>query len=138
MATLRQRKAFDKIVETRGVSISAAMREAGYPDITAKNPKNLTESKGFKELMEEFLPDSLLGMKHQELLMKTDKEGELDVQAVKAGLDMAYKIKGSYAAEKKDITSDGERIVFAPLNVIDRLKTNEERARLTSETEGSN
>ena len=139
MATIRQKKAFDKIVENRGASVSGAMREAGYPEVTARNPKNLTESKGFKELIEEYLPDSLLGQKHQELLMKTDEKGEIDVQAVKSGLDMAYKIKGSYAPVKGDITSDGERIVFAPIAVIGRLKeNNEERIRVTPEANGSN
>lgn len=50
MATTKQKKAAVKIVENHG-NISKSMREAGYTDATAKNPKNLTESQGFIELL---------------------------------------------------------------------------------------
>ena len=50
MATRKQKLALNKIVENRG-NISKSMREVGYDDTTAKNPKNLTESKGYKELL---------------------------------------------------------------------------------------
>lgn len=46
------------------------------------------------------LPDELLATKHLALLNKIDKEGEIDVQAVSKGLDLAYKVKGTYAPEK--------------------------------------
>lgn len=63
------------------------------------------------------IPDQLLVEKHLELLNKKEKitknnmttgqidvidTGEIDAQAVKAGLDMAYKLKGKYEAEKID------------------------------------
>ena len=62
----------------------------------------------------EQIPDKLLVEKHLELLMVPkiitkykrdgtfDVEENTDVQALKAGLDMAYKLKGSYSAEKLD------------------------------------
>jgi hypothetical protein len=59
MATVKQRKAADKIVENRG-NVSKSMREAGYSEKSAKNPKNLTESKGFQELLDELLPDGFI------------------------------------------------------------------------------
>jgi hypothetical protein len=60
MATTKQRQAVERIVENRG-NVSKSMREVGYDADTAKNPKNLTESKGFKELCEELgLTDNLL------------------------------------------------------------------------------
>ena len=60
MATIKQKDAVGKLVENRG-NISKAMRDAGYADKTAKNPKNLTESKGFEELCEEYgLTDKLI------------------------------------------------------------------------------
>lgn len=111
MATIKQKQAFDKIVENHG-NVSKTMIEVGYDPTTAKNPKNLTESKGWRELMEEVIPDSLLADKHRELLtvpkkvrtfIKGDLQSEyeeLDSQAISKGLDMAYKLKGSYAAEK--------------------------------------
>jgi len=52
MATIKQKKALEKIMENRG-NISKAMKEAGYDDTTARNPKNLTDSKGYKALLTE-------------------------------------------------------------------------------------
>jgi phage terminase small subunit len=66
----------------------------------------------------EQIPDNLLVEKHLELLKKREKVfknnnktgvieevGEdIDAFAVKSALDMAYKLKGSYSPEKKDIT----------------------------------
>ena|SRR3990167_48726 len=46
--TTRQRKATEGVAG--GQSVSQAMIRAGYDLTTAKNPKNLTESKGFKQL----------------------------------------------------------------------------------------
>ena len=110
MPTRKQKAAFIKVVENHG-NISKSMREVGYDETTAKNPKNLTESKGWKELMEEFLPDSLLAERHKELLNKreyTNKGDEIidqpETQAVSKGLEMAYKLKGSYEPEKVEHT----------------------------------
>jgi len=67
MPTIKQKKAVEKIIENSG-NVSKAMREVGYSPITAINPSNLTNSKGFKELMEKNLPDNLLTKKHKALL----------------------------------------------------------------------
>ncbi len=124
MPTIKQKKAFNKIVENRG-NISKTMLEVGYAENSARNPKNLTDSDGWMELMKTHLPDSLLAKRHKELLNKREHiaknnnethqievldTGEPDTNAVKAGLDMAYKLKGKYAPEKKDITTQGEKI----------------------------
>jgi hypothetical protein len=114
MATAKQKLVAQKVA--KGSSVSAAMREVGYSPATASHPSKVTRSKGFKVLMEKYLPDSLLMEKHQELLMvprklRTYIKGDLqmeteevDSQAVGKGLDMAYKLKGAYAAEKHEIT----------------------------------
>ena len=47
----------------------------------------------------EQIPDELLVEKHLALLNKKNKDG-IDTQAVKAGLEMSYKLKGSYSPEK--------------------------------------
>lgn len=120
MATIKQNEAIKKIVVKRGkgksVSVSRVMREVGYKEKTAKNPKNLTESKAYREIFDKYLPDELLAKKHKELLtvpirtrryVKGDleiDETRLDSNAVSKGLDMAYKLKGDYAPEKKQIT----------------------------------
>lgn len=121
MATHKQKEAAKLIMENHG-NVFKTMLEVGYDPTTAKNPKNLTKSKGWKELMGEQIPDGLLVEKHRELLtvpkiIRTRKIGDdfeeteeaTDVQALKAGLDMAYKLKGFYAPEKhtvdvKDVT----------------------------------
>lgn len=122
MPTFRQKKALDKVVENGG-NISKAMEAAGYSPKTAKTPQKLTESKGWKELMDKYLPDKLLVEKHKALLEKQEVRiknnmttgeieiiptGEIDANSVKAGLDMAYKIKGSYAPEKKHVSFEND------------------------------
>lgn len=52
MATMRQKRALDKIVENGG-NVSKAMRDVGYSAETAKSPAKLLDSKGFMQLMDE-------------------------------------------------------------------------------------
>ena len=121
MATLKQKKAFKEAVENGG-NVSRAMIDVGYSPATAHTPQKLTDTKGWKELMEEYIPDDLLARKHLELLNKREvirwfnhATGEMEMevtdqpdgQAVPKALDMAYKLKGSYAAEKK-VTLHGQ------------------------------
>lgn len=78
-----------------------------------------------QKTLAELIPDELLEEKHLALLRKEEvivknnnksgeieviPTGQIDTQAVKAGLDMAYKIKGMYAPEKHDITSKGKEL----------------------------
>lgn len=121
MATIRQKQALAKMVENGGI-ISKAMEDVGYSSNTAHTPQKLTESKGWKELMDEYLPDSLLVSKHNALLNKKEKllrnnmstkkvevvdTGQIDTQAVSKGLDMAYKLKGSYEPDKHKFSFEG-------------------------------
>lgn len=165
--TIKQDKAITILAE-KGGSIGAAMREAGYSEISSLTPKKLTNSKTWKQLMEEHLPDDSLAKVHRSLLnahrldhmtfplgpaeeeesdileeeeneegiegagadrtTMTDGEiGELlasvnctvrkvvhgraarhvyfwspDNKAKDSALDLAYKLKGMYAAEKVD------------------------------------
>lgn len=111
MATKNQELVAQRVAEQVGnggkVSVSKAMRGIYSPSV-AKNPKKVTNTKGWNELMEKYLPDNHLGKKHREFLdgpriVRTFKKGELEIEveetdpsAVKA-LDIAYKIKGKYA-----------------------------------------
>lgn len=127
MATMRQKKAIELVVENHG-NVSKSMREAGYPDITAKNPKNLTESKAWLELVDQGLPDDMLLAVHREGLQATKRSGiggmkigigtdgkvndfghtdidEPDYATRHKYLDTAYKLKGSYAPEKSQSTT---------------------------------
>jgi hypothetical protein len=68
MATERQKKAASIFLENGGKSVSGAMREAGYTAASASTPKKLTESKGWAELMDKYLPDKKLAETHKKLL----------------------------------------------------------------------
>jgi hypothetical protein len=93
MASARAKKTFELMAENGGI-VSTAMVEAGYSPVTANTPGKLTNSKAWKELMAEHLPDDLLAKKHHEFL--NSKREDIGVKA----LDMGYKLKGSYAPEK--------------------------------------
>jgi len=96
VATLKQKAAVKKLLENKGMAVSVAMMtsEVPYTPATAKNPKELTDSNGWKELMAKYLPDDKLAKKHQQFL-NSEKE-EIGVKA----LDMGYKLKGAYAPDR--------------------------------------
>lgn len=97
MATFKQKLAVDKIIENHG-NVSRAMLEAGYTPATAKNPKNLTDSDGYKELMDSYLPDDMLLRALADDIEK--KEGNR-----KPELELAFKVKGRMT-EKHDVKAD--------------------------------
>ncbi len=118
MATMKQIKAFKEVVN--GSTISSAMRKAGYSVESSKRTNKVTETDGWKELMEKHLPDKLLAKKHLELLNKKEtirtwdkeehktiieKTDEIDSNSVVKGLDMAYKLKGRYVKEEEGISN---------------------------------
>lgn len=82
---------------------------------------NLTKPK-IQLALKDMFDDNFLAEKHRALLNKkqtihhydeVNKEptlirtNEIDSYAVKAGLELAYKIKGSFATDKVDVTSGG-------------------------------
>lgn len=140
-ASIRARRTAQILSEKRNLSVGKAMIEAGYSPITALRPTQLTATKAWKDLMEEYLPEEKIAKAHAALLNShsvehlvfpletpelTDEHivemlaatnctvrkivrGEHarhiyfwspDNRARKDALDMAYKLRGSYAAEK--------------------------------------
>jgi hypothetical protein len=97
MATIRQKKTFTKMVENGG-KVAPAMIAGGYSKKTARTPKKMTETKGWKELMEQYLPEKELAKAHKELLEQkqlayfvfpkkmTDKE--IEANMIANGLDL--------------------------------------------------
>lgn len=94
MSTKNQEKAVLKTIENlrkdEKIDMGDILRKSGYSESVATHPKVVTESKGWQELMDLYLPDDLLAQKNLELLKNENW------QAVNAGLDKAYKIKGKY------------------------------------------
>lgn len=129
MTTIKQKLAFNKVVENGG-KVSTAMRDVGYSSATAKTPQKLTESKGWLELLEQFAPDDLLAEKLGDGLESTkpisalvlisgdkpmrtkDNEGQIEVPdyAIRHKyLETALKLKQKLT-DKLDLTSKGEKI----------------------------
>lgn len=109
MATVRQRKAAEKLVENGG-NVSKAMRAAGYSAQTAKTPQKLTESEGFQELCDELgLTDSFL---LKALVADiTAKKGDR-----KPELELGFKVKGRMT-EKRELTGkDGGPLAFVDMS----------------------
>lgn len=113
--TIRQKKLAKEISENLGTPMGKAMRKVGYSKEYSESPKQLTSTKSWQDLMEEYIPDTLLAEKHQALLNKKEQivvrngntsevvmTDEIDTQAVKAGVDMGYKLKGRFAPEQHE------------------------------------
>lgn len=78
-STLRQKIAVQKLSEIIGnskgqkhISMGRILREAGYSEETSKTPQLVTESKGFKEEMERFIPDEMIVKTHRILFEATN------------------------------------------------------------------
>lgn len=155
---LRHRIVLKEIV-VNGSTAKAAMKKAGYSKSIQEVPSKVLNTKSFRELMDEEMPDKYLTRKHKDLLdakvllqmhfpedteRKEIKEvielaggklirvitsevtypgkaGKDDITVIKQiayytvsntmaqdkALDKAYKLRGDYAAEKKDVTVKG-------------------------------
>lgn len=115
MATEKQTKALENLVGNGG-NVTKAMREAGYSEATANTPQKLTESKGWQELVEEYLPDDLLAKVNKEGLEAvriTGEEGSAtpDYATRHRYLETALKIKDKFPSKKLDLTSNGKDIL---------------------------
>lgn len=79
------------------------VKDSNTAGVMAHAIKNRPEVKVKLMSIADAIPDELLIRKHLELLNSTVGENDkIDVQGVKAGLDMAYKIKSTYAPEKTE------------------------------------
>lgn len=142
--TLKQKKAAERIVENHG-NIYKSMIEAGYSPNTAKNPKNLTESKSWEQLLDE-IPDDLLKQKILEGLeaekpigasilvnkdgnvIKADDEGAISVPDQPTRhkfIDTALKLKDKYPAEKRKIQGDAENPLSLEIVITEDKKADE-------------
>ena len=136
--TQRQKKAIRNVVENGG-NVSKAMRDAGYDPTTAQNPKKLTTSKAWMELMDEHLPDSSLLEKHKEALnavkpigaqilidskgntISKENEGMIEVpdQVVRLkAVELGYRVKGKLRPEEG--ASLEAKILVIPSELINK------------------
>lgn len=115
MATFRQQQAVNNLVENGG-NVSKAMLDAGYSPATAKTPQKLTESVGYSELLEAYLPDDLL-------LCALSEDIGTKIGNRKPELELAFKLKGKMV-EKQDVTSNGQTILVVPGPVAQAFNVN--------------
>ncbi len=113
---IKQKKVLKAILENDGKPMGEAMREAGYSDNYADNPQLLTKTETWQELVEEYFPDRELFETHKAALKanvvvkhapsQSAKETDTPDHEVRMkALDLAYKVKGTYAPEKfEDVT----------------------------------
>ncbi len=67
--SLRIKNVFKKVLESRGkISLGQAMREEGYPSTTAKNPQQMTSTKSWQQLLQQYIPDEDLIQAQSQLL----------------------------------------------------------------------
>lgn len=66
MVTVRQRVAFKEVVN--GSTLTNAMKIAKYSPSAVKRTNKLTRTKGWEELMQTFIPDEELAIKHNQQL----------------------------------------------------------------------
>lgn len=106
----KQDQEFVKEVAITGNQTKSAQKAYGiddpnYAGVKAtkllRKDKIATAVEEVKRTLAERIPDDLVADRHIALLNKVDDKGELDINAVKAGVDMAYKLKGSYAPDKR-------------------------------------
>lgn len=99
--TNKQKALAKKILENPSISMAKAMKEVGYSENTAIAPQNVTESKGWQELMDKYLPDPDILEAHKAGLKATkifsshtepDKEVPDHPTRLKA-VELAYRVK---------------------------------------------
>ena len=106
--TILQKKALTKITEqlknNQRVSISQVMRAVGYSESSATKPSNLTKSKAWQNMLEEYFPDDLLLKEHKGII-KQNKDKRTKLSAISE----IYKLKDKYPAQKFKLGALKER-----------------------------
>ncbi len=105
MPTLKQKVAFSNLLknveEKKPISAGTIMRSAGYSKSTSLTPKRLTESLGWRELLNRNFPDERLQNLLNKALEKYEREAKIgDTRSFLGLMDMLFKLKDKYPAEK--------------------------------------
>ena len=112
MATQKQKKVAKLIVENasldKPLNGGEILEKTGYAPGVVKNPKDILESAGVQDELEclGFTEENAKKVVHQ-IMMSEESEEHNRLKAA----DMVFKVKGTYAPEKADITSKGDKIM---------------------------
>lgn len=104
---LRHRIVFKEIVANRG-KVPDAIRSAGYPESTARNPQRITRTRSFLQICEEngLTDDRLTGFLNEDIEAKKGNR--------KAELELAFKIKGRLSPDVVINQNKNLGIVYLP------------------------
>jgi hypothetical protein len=108
--TARQRLAVERIVENRG-NVSKSMREAGYPETTARNPYNLTKSKGFEQICQE------VGLTDDFLLQALSEDIRDKPRNRRGELELGLRVRNLLKEREHGID---RAVVFMPLELMEK------------------
>lgn len=139
---LPRHRAIMSRVTNKGELISKAMVALSYSEKSP--PQAIIHTKSWQMLMDEHMPEDLIALRHTELLNKRarrnikNSKGEVieydvddgpDTPAVVKALELAYKLRGSFAAEKK--APDGNVIynLFYKPEVREAMKSFEDNLK---------
>lgn len=119
----KKRRGFVKDYLETGNGTLAVMEnfDVVKPKTASIMASELLDDPKVQKAIQDAIPDELLAEKHLALLRKMNGD-DIDVNSVRSGLDMAYKLKGSYAPEKSVSTN---------LNITAELEP-EEQSQLLS------
>lgn len=111
MATLKQKKLAKNLGKSR--SMTEAMLKAGYAPTTAHQQTNITQSEGWKDLLEKHLPDNKLLVTHTEALeatkivtSHTEPDYTIPDHPVRLkAVELGYKLKGKMQPEEVTVNN---------------------------------
>ncbi len=116
MSTIRQKRLARIVDKGSTKTEKEAMLQAGYSPNTAIKPSQVKKSKGWKDLLEKYLPDNDLLKVHKEGLKATKIHGSMtepdrivpDYPTRHKYMESGYKVKGKLVdpkdSEEKSIT----------------------------------
>jgi len=140
MATLKQRITIQKISEyirnnpsRKSISLGMLLKEVGYSESVSKSPQRVTETKGFKELLEGAFPNDQLLKIHKKLLNKQEiisykgkilKTGQPHGD-VKYALNLLYNLKNLTieSVPKEPHNYDLSKLTDKELELLEKLTT---------------
>jgi hypothetical protein len=119
MATQNQKKIAKLIIENatldQPLNGGEMLEKVGYSPNLVKQPGRVLESDGVQEELEKYgFTEDNAKMVVMEILLNGDADANPRLKAA----DMVFKVKGSYAPEKKDITTGGDKL---PNTDLDKL-----------------
>ncbi len=114
MGTFRQKKLakalIDNAISNDPMNKGELLEKVGYAKNTAEaKPGEILEQKGVQEELKAYGFDEDSAKRVVKEVMSEKEEPNARLKAA----DMVFKVHGSYAPEKKDITSGGEKINLA-------------------------